>query len=180
MDFQKIVWCGWNAIELAIGFIIFYFWGRSWGGNLRSSQWGNLVLNLVGVVAATAFMVMIYGYHYEVEEDYGDHQEGRYVKDFEATREERLRYGSKVFAFFLIASMMGYYEARQKAREKEASLEKWLKDLEEEKGVKTAHREDQLHAQLGEGPVYRVKESKKKTSQAGGGIHEKTHWKLLW
>ena len=160
MDFQKVVWCGWNAIELTIGFLIFYFWGRSWGVRLRSSQWVNLMLTLVGVVTAAAFMMMIYGYHYEVEEDYGDHQEGRYVKDFEVTREERLKYGLKVFAFFLIVSMMGYYEARQKAREKEASIEKWLKDLEEKKGVKTANREDQLRTQLGDGFVKNAKQPK--------------------
>jgi hypothetical protein len=74
-------------------------------------------------------MMCIYGYHYEIVEQYNDWVKWEYVQDFDPTPAERLEYGLKVFLLFFASSLLGYYSGRQKAREYEESFEKRLEEM---------------------------------------------------
>jgi hypothetical protein len=131
VDFKKIIYCDWNIIELAVGFCIFYLWGRSWGMDLRVPRWKAALLVISGALASSVFLMVIYGYHFEVYEDYGEWQDGKYIKDFEVDTVERYKYGLKVLAFFLASSLLGYHSGKGKAREAEESHERLLENTED-------------------------------------------------
>jgi len=129
VDFKEIIYCDWNIIDLAIGFCIFYLWGRSWGKELRIPKWKASVLVICGAPASSLFLMLTYGYHFEVIEDYGEWQEGKYVQDFEVDKIERYKYGLKVFFFFLASSLLGYHSGKEKAREEEESYDRLLEKM---------------------------------------------------
>lgn len=129
MDFKEIVYCDWNIVELAVGFCIFYLWGRSWGKDLRIPKWKASIFVICGALAASVFLMLTYGYHYEVYEDYGEWQNGEYIRDFDVSKLERYQYGLKVFVFFLVSSLLGYYSGKEKAREMEESYERLLEKM---------------------------------------------------
>ena len=133
MDFKEIIYCDWNIVDLAIGFCIFYLWGRSWGMDLRIPRWQASVFVIFGALAASVLLMFMYGYHYEVYEDYGEWQNGEYIKDFDVDRVERYnKYGLKVLAFFLASSLLGYHSGKEKVREKEESYDRLLEKMRNE------------------------------------------------
>jgi hypothetical protein len=129
MEIEKTIYCGWNIIELSIAFLVFLVWGRVWGKDLSVPQWKAFTFLISGVVFCSVFLMGAYGYHYEIVEQYHDWVEGKYVQDFEPTLAERFEYGLKVFLLFFASSLLGYYSARQKAREHEESFEKLLEEM---------------------------------------------------
>ena len=100
-----------------------------WGKDLSVPQWKAFTFLIAGVVFCSAFMMCIYGYHYEIVEQYNDWVEWEYVQDFDPTPAERFEYGLKVFLLFFASSLLGYYSGRQKAREYEESFEKRLEEM---------------------------------------------------
>jgi hypothetical protein len=138
VDFKKIIYCDWNIIDLAIGFCIFYLWGRSWGKDLRIPKWKASVFVICGALASSVFLMLTYGYHFEVYEDYGAWETGEYVKDFEVDRLERYKYGLKVLFFFLASSLLGYHSGKEKAREVEESYDRLLEKMRS----KSVNRDD--------------------------------------
>lgn len=130
VDPNAPLFLGLNIIELTIAFCIFYWWGASWGKDLTIPQWKAITYIVAGGLIVSAFLMLIYGSHYEIYEVYEDSHEGEWVQDFEVSIKERVLYGLKIFLFFLATSLIGYFTRRKRAQESLESYEKGLEEMQ--------------------------------------------------